>query len=64
MSSYATGAVPQVTVAPYSSPQVYQRYSFAPQSYYGAGGSYYGAGGGQRSNLWEYAKGDPRRYRP
>ncbi len=40
-----------------SSPQVYRRYSYVPQSYYGSTS-------GHKKNLWEYAKGDPRRYRP
>ncbi|MDX1929332.1 MAG: hypothetical protein SFV81_22590 [Pirellulaceae bacterium] len=38
-------------------PQVYRRFSYAPQSYYGSTT-------GHGKNLWEYAKGDSRRYRP
>lgn len=51
------GVVPQNSVSPYTAPQVYRRYSYVPQSYYGTAG-------GHKKNLWEYAKGDPRRYRP
>lgn len=56
----ATGSVavaPQTWGAPYNGPQVYRRYSYVPQSYYGATS-------GHKKNLWEYAKGDSRRYRP
>lgn len=51
-SPVVVNSLPQV-----SSPQVYRRYSYVPQSYYGSTT-------GHRKNLWEYAKGDPRRYRP
>ena len=44
--------------------QVYRRYSYAPQAYYGGTSANYGSTTGHKKNLWEYAKGDPRRYRP
>ncbi len=45
------------TLSPYTAPQVLSALSLRSQSYYGTAG-------GHKKNLWEYAKGDPRRYRP
>lgn len=55
--SVTTQSAPVVAEATVQ-PQTYRRYSYQPQ----ARSSSYSAS--SRKPVWEYAKGDPRRYRP